>query len=174
MERMDFDVQQMPLKKNKAFYSFCFICFGNICRSPALAAVFQSLAEKRGLSHQFYIDSMALTSYYIGKPVDVRMCKAGLKRQISMEHTAQLFKPGDFQRFDVIFAVTDEASDLLKDLASSEEDLKKIQLATAFSKEFKNKDIPDPYYDGERTFDLVMEMAIDACEGILNHFSKGT
>jgi len=155
--------------KNKDFYSLCFICFGNICRSPALAAVFKSLAKQRGVSDRFFIDSMALTSYYLGRPVDLRMRKAGEKWNIAMEHTAQLFKPTDFQRFDCVFAVTDEAADLLKDLASSEEDLKKIVLATAFSSKFKDKDIPDPYYDGPGAFDHVMEMAIDCCEGILEH-----
>ncbi len=171
MGPMDSAVQPMSPLKNKGFYSFCFICFGNICRSPALAAVFETLAKKRGVADLFFIDSMALTTYYLGRPVDLRMRKAGEKREISMEHIAKLFKPSDFQRFDLIFAVTDEASDLLKDLASTDEDKNKVLLATAYSSKFKGKDIPDPYYDKETAFDLVVDMAIDACEGILDHFS---
>ena len=57
-----------------------------------------------------------------------------------------------------------------RSIASSEKDKKKIVLATAFSKKFKNQDIPDPYYDGPEAFDLVIEMAFDACEGILESF----
>ena len=83
---------------------------------------------------------------------------------------AKLFKPSDFERFDLIFPVTDGAADVLKDLAFSEENKKKIVLATAFSKNFKNQDIPDPYYNGSETFELVVEMAFDACEGILEHY----
>lgn len=169
---MDFAVQPTSPPKNKPFYSICFICFGNICRSPALQAVFETLAQKRGVSDLFYVDSMALTSYYLGRPVDLRMRKAGEKWDIAMEHTAKLFKPTDFQRFDMVFAVTDEAADLLKDLATEEEDLKKIALATAFSTKYKNKDILDPYYDGPEAFDRVMEMSVDCCEGIINYFIK--
>lgn len=167
---MDFAVQPMSPSKSKDFHSLCFICFGNICRSPALAAVLESLAKQRGVSDRFFIDSMALTTYYLGRPVDLRMRKAGEKMHIPIEHTAQLFKPTDFQRFDIVFAVSDEAADLLKDLSSSDEDRKKIVLATAFSQKYKGKDIPDPYYDGANAFDLVMDMAIDCCEGILKHF----
>jgi protein-tyrosine phosphatase len=170
MELMDFAVQPMS-PKNKEFHSFCFICFGNICRSPALAAIFEVLAKRKGVADRFFIDSMALTTYYLGKQADSRMRKAAVEKQIDINHIAQLFNPSDFQRFDVVFPVTNEAADVLKDLASSEEDKKKIVLATAFSKKFKDQDIPDPYYDGPEAFELVVEMAFDACEGILKHFS---
>lgn len=149
----------------------CFICFGNICRSPAFAAVLEDLAQKRGISDHFFIDSMALTTYYIGRPADQRMRRAADKKHITIDHIAKLFKPTDFQRFDTVFAVTNDAADILQDLAPPEEK-HKIILATAYSQKFKNQDVPDPYYDGERAFDLVMEMALDACDGILNHYFK--
>lgn len=156
----------------RGFHSLCFVCFGNICRSPALAAVFETLAKKRGVSDHFYVDSMALTTYYLGKNADPRMCKAAEKMQIEIDHVAQLFRPSDFQRFDIVFGVTDDCLDVLKDLSSSDEDRKKIHLATAFAKKFKDHNIPDPYYNGEQSFDCVMEMALEACEGILDHFEK--
>ena len=158
--------------KNKSFHSLCFICFGNICRSPALEAIFNTLAKEKGVADRFFVDSMALTTYYLGKQADIRMCKAAEKKQIHIEHIAKLFKPTDFQRFDVVFPVTSDAADVLMDIAISEEDKRKIVLVTAYSKKFKNQDIPDPYYDGEKAFDHVMEMGFDACEGILEHFLK--
>lgn len=169
MELMDFAVQPMSLKTKSL--SFCFICFGNICRSPALEAIFAALAKKKGIAHRFFLDSMALTTHYLGKQADPRMRQAAKRKQIDINHIAQLFNPSDFGRFDAIFPVTHEASDLLMDLASSEEDRKKIILATAFSKKFKDCDIPDPYYDGPEAFELVVEMAFDACEGILEHYT---
>ena len=166
MGHMDSAAPQM-LPKNKTVYSFCFICFGNICRSPALAAIFESLAKEKGVADRFHIDSMALTTYYLGRPADSRMCKAAEKKGIEIDHIAQLFTPGDFQRFDLVLPVTHEAADVLKDIATSDKDKKKILLATSFSKKFKGQDIPDPYYDGPEAFELVVEMAFDACEGIL-------
>jgi protein-tyrosine phosphatase len=157
-------------QKSKELHCFCFICFGNICRSPALAAVFNTLAKRRGVADQFFIDSMALTTYYLGRPADPRMCKAAATKKIEIDHIAKLFKPTDFQRFDLIFAVTHDAADILKDLASSDEEKNKIVLATTYSQTFKNQDIPDPYYDGAEAFDLVVTMAFDACEGILRMY----
>jgi protein-tyrosine phosphatase len=156
--------------KNKEFHSLCFVCFGNICRSPALEAIFNALAKEKGVADRFFVDSMALTTYYLGKQADIRMCKAAEKKEIVIEHIAKLFKPTDFQRFDVVFPVTNEAADVLMDIATSEEDKRKIVLVTAYSKKYKNQDIPDPYYDGEKAFDHVMEIGFDACEGILEHF----
>ncbi len=156
--------------KNKESHSFCFICFGNICRSPALEAIFNALAKKRRVDDLFVVDSMALTTYYIGKQADPRMACAAEQRQIKIDHIAKLFKRSDFQRFDIVFAVTHDAADILKELAATEEEREKIMLATAYAKTFKGQDIPDPYYDGKEAFDLVVEMSFDACEGILDHF----
>lgn len=150
-----------------SFHRLCFICFGNICRSPAVAAILESLIKEKGISDHFFIDSMALTTHYLGRPVDLRMRQAGEKKGIAMEHTAQLFKATDFQRFDLLFAVNEESLEVLKGLAPTEADKEKAVLVTAFSQKFRNQDIPDPYYGGPYMFDTVVEMAFDACEGIL-------
>ncbi len=155
--------------RSKEFYSLCFICFGNICRSPALAAIFESLAEKRGVSDKFFVDSMALTTYYLGRQAEPRMRLAAGKRQIAIDHVAKLFNPSDFQRFDYLFPATRDAAEVLLELTSTPEDKNKILLATAFSKKFKDQDIPDPYYNGPQSFDRVVEIAFDACEGILDY-----
>lgn len=171
MGLMDSAVLRMS---NKGFYALCFICLGNICRSPALAAVFEAMAEKRGAADLFFVDSMALTTYYIGRPADERMRLVASKHGVKIEHIAQLFRPADFQRFDAIFGATDECLEILNDLAVSDEERKKVFMATAFSKKFKNQEIPDPYYDGEEAFERVMQMSFDACEGILDHFLQST
>src|SRR5690348_3400972 len=101
---MDSAAQPMSNKLHR----LCFICFGNICRSPALAAILELLVKEKGISNHFFIDSMALTTHYLGRPMDLRMCQAGEKKGIAMEHTAQLFKPSDFQRFDLLFSVNQE------------------------------------------------------------------
>ncbi len=95
---------------------------GNICRSPALAATFLELARKKNLSDHFFVDSSAVTTFYLGAPADSRMCKAAQKKGISIVHSAQLFKKSDFSKFDYILAVNHEVKDLLKDLASTPEE----------------------------------------------------
>ena len=31
------------------------------------------------------------------------------------------------------------------------------------------KEVPDPYYGGEKGFDFVIDLLMDACEGLLDH-----
>ena len=140
---------------------------GNICRSPALAAAFRALAVKRGVENQFYVDSAALTTFYLGQSADLRMCKAAKKKGIAIEHISRLFEKSDFSKFDYILAVNHEVKDLLEGLASSEKEKQKILLATAYAKRYTDEEILDPYYQGKEAFDHVMDMAMDACEGLI-------
>jgi protein-tyrosine phosphatase len=157
----------LPMSQNKK--RLLFICMGNICRSPALAAVFMDLAKKKKLEHHFFVDSAALTTFYIGQKADYRMCKAAQKKGIAIDHKSRLFEKSDFSKFDYILAVNHEVKDLLYGLASSPQERQKILLATAFAKKYKDEEIADPYFHGGEAFDHVMEMAFDACDGLLEH-----
>ncbi len=143
-----------------------YVCMGNICRSPALAAVLQDLVHKQGLDSEFFIDSSALTSFYLGCQVDERTRRAGLRRGIVIEHIAKLFQESDFQKFDYIFAADKEILSILKNIAPLKRKVK-ILLTTAYSEHFKNEEILDPYYAEENSFDQVMEIAEDSCKGFL-------
>ncbi len=145
-----------------------FVCMGNICRSPALAATLEKLVKKQKIADRVYIDSCALTSWYLGCSADPRMCLAASKRgiQIDLTHRAKLFEEQFFQLFHYIFAVDKEVLALLHAFPLFEEEKKKIYLASAFSKKYRDQDIPDPYYGGEEGFELVMDQAEDCCRGI--------
>lgn len=154
-----------PMLPNKV--SVLFVCMGNICRSPALAAVLQQLAMMKGVADKLDIDSSGLTTYYLGKQADLRISLAAEKKGVKIDHIAQVFETSDFQRFDYIFAVNHEVKELLTHL-SSEKDRKKIFLATHFASKYKDMEVPDPFYMGPDAFDHVLEMAFDACQGILD------
>ena len=51
----------------------CFVCHGNICRSPMAEFIFKDMVSKRGLADQFYIASAATSTEEIwngiGNPV---------------------------------------------------------------------------------------------------------
>lgn len=152
--------------------SLLFVCMGNICRSPAGAAVFSKLAQDKGVSDKFYVDSCGVTSFYLGCQADRRMISAAKKRDVSISHTAQIFEPYYFDTFDYILAVNHEVQSLLQDIAQSPAHKAKIRLLGDFSAKYPGEDIPDPYYGGEQGFEVVMDMLIDACEGLLNLLNK--
>lgn len=147
-----------------------FVCLGNICRSPALAAVFQKLVEERGLSEKFYIDSCGVEDTFLGAPADQRMRLAAKKRGIALNHKAQLFEDSFFAVFDYIFVVNKEVLQLLSSRAPSPEMRAKIHLATHYSSRYRDQEIPDPYYGDADAFDHTLEIAEDSARGLLAHF----
>ena len=50
----------------------CFVCMGNICRSPTAEAVMRRLIEERGLTKRFAIESAGTGDWHVGEPADGR------------------------------------------------------------------------------------------------------
>ncbi len=159
-----------PMSQSKI--NICFVCLGNICRSPTLAAVFMTLAKQRGIADRFSVDSRGLNTEFLGQQADPRTREAARDQGIEIHHIAQLIGPKDFQHFDIIFAVTNECIERLQKLAPNENARNKILIATHFSKKYKDKEIPDPYYGSPKSFKHVLDMAFDACQGILDHYEN--
>ena len=128
------------------------------------------LAEQQGVSDQVYIDSCALHSSFVGSAPDARMQRVAKEKGVLFTHQAKVFQPAFFETFEAIFGVTDEIVSHLRALAHTLEERAKIYHAMAFSQNFKDKDIPDPYYLGAQGFDKVWEMIEDGCKGIYKQF----
>jgi protein-tyrosine phosphatase len=150
--------------------SVLFVCLGNICRSPALEATLRHLAVSDHRINEFKIASCGISWMHVGEHPDPRTFAAASKRGILIDHRAQQFQVPFFDEYQTIFVVDREIADQVKFHARSESDKNKVLLATTFSHRFKDQDIPDPYYLSHLGFDQVMDMIIDSCEGILNHF----
>lgn len=151
--------------------SILFVCAGNICRSPAMAAVLEKLLSEKKASTRFTIDSCATTAYYLGSNTDERMRKAAEKRGVQIHHRAKLFDERFFQLFDHIIAADKDVLKTLEKMAITPHQKAKLHLAGSFSTKYLNEDIPDPYYGGEKGFDHVMDMIEDVCHGILRFLS---
>jgi len=153
--------------------SILMVCSGNICRSPALAAVLQKLVHEKGLADRIFIDSCAVTPSFLGAPADPRMVAAAHKRGVHIDHKAKIFEEAYFKIFDSIYAVDHEVLKTLLALASTDEERAKIHLATEFSAHYKDKEMPDPYFDGEAGFEQIMEMSEEIAQGIISKWISG-
>ena len=81
-----------------------FICHGNICRSPMGKYVLQDMVNKAGLSHQFEIDSAAVSREEIGNPVYPPARRELAKHGIACEgHAARQVTMKDYHHFDRIY-----------------------------------------------------------------------
>jgi protein-tyrosine phosphatase len=54
----------------------CFVCLGNICRSPTAEGVFRKLAEEAKLERDLTIDSAGTGAWHVGELPDPRSRQA--------------------------------------------------------------------------------------------------
>ncbi len=157
-----------PVKKKVLF-----VCLGNICRSPSAEAVFKALTEKKGLDGDFEIDSAGTSDWHEGEPADQRMQKHAQKRGYNLTSLSRTVKPEtDFEEFDYIVAMDRENLKELKRIDPRAGHLRKLFLITDFSRKYDYDEIPDPYYGGEKSFELVLDLLEDASEGLLAYIQR--
>ncbi|MDC0832816.1 protein tyrosine phosphatase [Leptolyngbya valderiana BDU 20041] len=148
-------------------YRLLFVCLGNICRSPSAENIMRYLIEQAGWKGEITCDSAGTSDYHIGKPPDKRMQEAAEKRGIALVGSARQFVAEDFDRFDRILAMDLENyhNILALDRAGIYEN--KVYLMCDFCRNYTVKEVPDPYYGGLEGFDRVIDLLLDACEGLL-------
>jgi len=149
-----------------------FVCLGNICRSPTAEGVMRRLVAQAGLEEQIVIDSAGTGAWHVGEPPDGRATEAAMRRGIELESVARQVRPEDFERFDLILAMDASNQQALRQLAPDEDGRTKVRLLREFdpaSAGLGDLDVPDPYYDSGRGFELVLDQVQAACEGLLDY-----
>lgn len=144
-----------------------FVCMGNICRSPTAHGVFRRLVIDEGLSHRIEIDSAGTHAYHIGEPPDRRARDTARMRGIDIgDLRARLTKPDDFVHFHYVLAMDrDNYENLARLCPNGMED--RLRLFMDFAPELGIREVPDPYYGGQRGFEQVFDMVESAARGLL-------
>jgi protein-tyrosine phosphatase len=146
----------------------CFVCLGNICRSPTAEGVFRQLVAEAELTARFEIDSAGTAAHHVGEAPDRRARAAGKRAGIVVGGAARQFLASDFERFDHVIAMDPSNLNDLRRLAPSAEALVKVRLLRSFDPRApKDAPIPDPYYGDEQGFDHVLELCRVACRHLL-------
>jgi protein-tyrosine phosphatase len=147
----------------------CFVCLGNICRSPTGEGVMLHLLQQRGLSHLIGVDSAGTAAYHLGKPADSRAARAAARRGVDLPSRGRQFLESDFQRFAYVLAMDNSNLSDLHSLSRGRHD-EKIYLLRDFDPNSPpGSSVPDPYYGGEPGFEHVLDLCFSACEGLLEH-----
>jgi protein-tyrosine phosphatase len=145
----------------------CFVCLGNICRSPTAEGVMRHLVDEAGRGADVEVDSAGTAAYHAGEPPDARAREAARRRGLRLGGRARQFRREDFARFDYVIAMDRENRANLERLAPDAAARAKIHLLRAFEPgaELGERDVPDPYYDDR--FDEVLDICEAACRGLL-------
>lgn len=152
---------------NKKMVKVLFVCMGNICRSPTAQGTFEKVVNDAGLEKQIFIDSAGTHAYHIGENPDPRSQMAAKNRGIDLsKQRARKVSLHDFKEFDYILAMDADNKSILDNNCQSEH-LHKIKLFLEFAPETGFKEVPDPYYGGEKRFELVLDLIEVASRGLL-------
>ncbi len=146
----------------------CFICHGNICRSPMAEFVFADLVKKAGLESRFDISSAAASDESIGQdvyPSSKRCLKAhGVP---CPTHVAHKLTPKEAEECDLLLCMDSRNLRYLawiSPLASSK---------AVFLGEYglNGAEIEDPWYTGD--FDGVYDQIELCCKELLRTLTAG-
>jgi protein-tyrosine phosphatase len=149
-----------------------FVCMGNICRSPTAHGVFRHLVEQAGLAARIEIDSAGTHAYHEGQPPDERAQEAALARGIDIgDLRARRAAIDDFVYFDYVLAMDQDNYQSLSRICPRGME-RKLLLFMDYAPEFRVREVPDPYYGGQRGFDQVFDMVEAAARGLLGEISR--
>jgi len=120
----------------------CFVCLGNVCRSPAAAAVVRDLAADAQVA--VTVESAGTSGYHLGEPAHAHTMAEARRRGVTIEHRARQFTAADFDRFDLVVAMDRSNERDLRRLAPDDVATAKIALLGSFGAD-DPYDVPDPW-----------------------------
>ncbi|WP_043265255.1 low molecular weight protein-tyrosine-phosphatase [Streptomyces sp. CT34] len=151
-------------------YRVCFVCTGNICRSPMAASVFRTRIGEDGLDALVEIDSAGTGGWHEGHGADPRTVAVLRAGGYPCAHTARQFHASWFARLDLVLALDSGHLRELRRLAPTARDAAKIRLLRSYGTvpgSGADLDVPDPYYGGPEDFEECLGMIETACDGLL-------
>jgi protein-tyrosine phosphatase len=146
------------------------VCLGNICRSPLAEGILQDRAFKAGLS--WSVESAGTESYHIGSPPHHLSQKVARMNGIEIcNQKARRFVAEDFERFDKIFALSNDVLDEIKRIAGKKFDASRVDLLMNELYPNENLDVPDPWYGTEEGYHRAFELIDAACDAIVKKYA---
>ncbi|MFC3689041.1 low molecular weight protein-tyrosine-phosphatase [Aquipuribacter hungaricus] len=162
----------------------CFVCSGNICRSPMGEVVLGAMVEEQGIDDLVLVTSAGTGDWHIGERADSRTLLALSARGYDgLPHRARLFEPSWLPDLDLVLALDRGHQRTLLGWTDDQDDRAKVRLLRTFDPAAadlsallraggdvgRSLDVPDPYYSDLDAFDSVLEQVERSCAGLLDH-----
>ena len=136
------------------------VCLGNICRSPLA----QGILESKVSAKEIFVDSAGTSGYHEGNLPDPRSISIASMYGLDITNQrSRKFVVSDFDQFDLIYAMDESNYANIIDLARDENDIAKVKLILDELLGSDLKNVPDPYYGGDKGFENVYRMLDEAC-----------
>ncbi|MFM0595927.1 low molecular weight protein-tyrosine-phosphatase [Paraburkholderia dilworthii] len=152
--------------------SICFVCLGNICRSPTAEGVMRRLVDEARLTERILIDSAGTGDWHIGQAPDERAQQAAGRRGYELAALrGRQIAAADFEHFDLLIAMDDKNVTALRQV-SAPAHREKIRLLMEFVPDADMRwggarEVADPYFGGAEGFEQVLDQCEAACRGLI-------
>jgi protein-tyrosine phosphatase len=160
----------MGSSKNNGTLRLCFVCLGNICRSPTAEGIMRTLVSQQGLDGYIDVESAGTGTWHLGELADSRARATAKARGVTLDRRAQQFSRESFDRFDYVLVMDEDIQKTIRRLSPAKEDHEKVHVLRDFDPASpKGSRVPDPYYGGPDGFEDVFDICDAACRGLLAH-----
>lgn len=140
----------------------CFVCQGNICRSPMAEFIFKDLVRKEGLEKEFLIESRGTCDDEIGSDMHPGTKSMLDKHNIPYsKHIATQLEKNDYEKYDYFIGMDNYNVISMKKLFGTDNKIYKLLDFTKNSKE-----IDDPWYT--HNFTITYEEIDRGCKALFN------
>ncbi|KVO61050.1 low molecular weight protein-tyrosine-phosphatase [Burkholderia stagnalis] len=148
--------------------AICFVCLGNICRSPTAEGVMRHQVEAAGLADRIDVDSAGTGDWHVGEAPDSRAQAAARTRGYDLSALrARQVSGADFERFDLLLAMDGaNFAELRRRCPAEHRD--KVRLLMEFAPGAAESEVADPYFGGAQGFEQVLDQCEAACRGLLD------
>ena len=138
----------------------CFVCHGNICRSPLGEFIFKHIVATHHKGSEYIIVSRATSYEEIGNDLYPPIKRVLNKHDIPFtRHYATRLRNEDYDNYDLFLCMDYYNMRNIKNIFINDKD-KKIHLLGEFVN--MNEEVLDPWYSGE--FDKVYNQIKNYCE----------
>lgn len=145
----------------------CFVCTGNICRSPMAEKVLVEHLRRAGLADQVQVTSAGTGSWHVGQSADPRTAQALAAAGYSTRHVAAMVGREHLEA-DLLVALDSGHYRFLKRLTAGDGDGRVVMLRSFDPNADEDLDVPDPYYGGNGGFTSVLSMIEASMPGLID------
>lgn len=150
--------------------SVCFVCLGNICRSPMAEGILTKLVTDAGLRGRIRVDSVGTGAWHKGERADKRARELASERGYELNSVCRQITAADFVTHDLLIGMDQTNVRELTELAPDAKAKLKIKLLRDYdSRSPKGSEVQDPYYGTAEEFRRAFETIEAACVELLGH-----
>ncbi|MBQ7652851.1 MAG: low molecular weight phosphotyrosine protein phosphatase [Clostridia bacterium] len=146
-------------------YRVCFVCLGNICRSPMCESIFTHLLKEENIS-TIEAFSMGTSAEELGNPVYRGTREVLRKHGIKVvDHYADVLMPSDYEDYDLFVCMDEGNVRACNRILGKDDKTVKLTYFTGSS-----RDVADPWYTGN--FDVTFDDCYKGCKALLEFIKE--